>query len=94
MNSSQQISVAKDFISRHKTSDPSDWFLQCQSQDTDKQYLEIYAKLEGGVFGECTDNSEWDEDEITKPATEFEVEISGFHSKTGNPIIFDWEDNQ
>ena len=90
--SNKQIQIAKDFISNHKNDNAEDWFLQCQPGTDDEQYLEIYAKLEGGTFGECRDNAEFDEDgELIKEATEFEIEISGFESKSGNPIIFEWE---
>lgn len=88
----KRIQVAKDYICSHKNDTAEDWFLQCSYGNTDDdKYLEIYAKLESGVFGECRDNAEYDEDgEVVREATEFEVEIIGRESKSGSPVIFKW----
>jgi len=47
----------------------------------DKKYLEIYNRLASGSYGEVREND----------FDEYEIEISGNESKTGNPIIFEWE---
>lgn len=91
MENNKQIEIAKNYINSHKNSNAEDWFLECNGSFDDDKYLEIYAKLEGGVFGECRDNTKYDaEGEIIKEATEFEVEIPGSESCSGNPVIFEW----
>jgi len=81
MTNSQKIETAKHFILSHKNNNAEDWFLQCQHGTDKDQYLEIYSKLEGGEFGEVT-TDDWGD---------FRIEISSHNSKTGNPIIFEWE---
>lgn len=93
MNNSHEKQVVTDFISLHRNSDIKDWFLQCRSYTDNDKYLEIYAKLIGGVFGFPVDDAQYNDDgEIIKAATEYSVEISGFESKSGNPIIFTWDE--
>ena len=88
----EQIQIAKDFIGNHKNNNAEEWLLRCQPGTDDDKYLEIYAKLESGVFGECRTDAEYDDDgEIVKEASEFEIEISRSESKNGNAIIFNWE---
>lgn len=89
MNREQKIVVAKDFISLHKNNSVSYW-PPFGIDDNDK-YLTIFNNLCGGQYGECRDNGEVDDEgnTVTEP-TEFEIEIGGFDSKSGNPIIFNW----
>lgn len=88
----KKVQVAKDFIANHKNNNVDDWFLRCSASTNNGKYLQIYDNLESGLFGECRGNAEFNDDcELVKEASEFEVEISDHESKTGNPIIFEWE---
>ena len=41
--------------------------------------INTYYKMEDGTFGESNESD-----------GNFSIEIRGLHSKTGNPIIFEW----
>lgn len=94
MNNSHEKQVVDDFVSLHRNSDINDWFLQCSSYAKSEKYFELYAKLVGDVFGTTINDAQYNDDgEIIKAATEYSIEISGLESKSGNPIIFDWEES-
>jgi hypothetical protein len=88
----QRIKIALDFVQHHKNSDIEDW----QPMDVfgDDKLLAIYWNLDGWLFGEVYTTEEFDDDgtQATTP-TEFSVEIDGFDSRTGNPVIFEWSIN-
>ena len=95
MQDSIKIETAKDFIANHKKS-----IQEYHADNDDAQWLEVYNKLRCGVFGEYTDNTEYGEEDengeypLIKEATECEIEISRFDTKSGNPVIFRWENQE
>jgi hypothetical protein len=90
MENSKKIEIAKEFVALHKNNNIDDWVLRCA--DKDQAHIIVYRRLVDGVYGEVRDNAEYDDDgEIEVEATEFEIEIGRFDSKSGNPVIFEWE---
>jgi len=72
--------IAKDFVNLHKENNIENWqplhvFIE------NEKLLIIWNYLMGGTYGEVREN-DYDE---------YEIEIPGNQSKTGNPIIFEWE---
>jgi hypothetical protein len=82
MTVSKKISIAKEFISLHKDSDLEDLMTGRGLYNDDAKLLAIYHELVGGVYGEVSE-TDWEH--------EMEIEISGFESKSGNPIMFNFE---
>ena len=85
-----KIEVAKDFVALHKENNVSEW--QPLFDDSDKQWLAIFSSLENEVYGSVRDNGYYDDDdcEVYVEPTEWEIEVSSFESKSGNPIVFNW----
>jgi len=93
MNNASKIEVAKDYVASHKKNNIEDWTIYSGVAEDDKKqaYLLVFEDLSNEVFGEVRDNEEYDENgEVTKKATEFEIEISSHDSKSGSPVIFTW----
>ena len=91
-----KIAIAKEYIALHKDNNVDDWSARFQAFDMaeDDKYAHIYDRLMDNDYGEVRHDAEWSEDDVLiKPATKFEIEISRFDSKTGNPVIFEWEEN-
>lgn len=94
MEPQKKIEIAKDLIALDKIDNVDDWSLvfKFKVMTDDEKHLFIYDRLVDGEYGEVRDNTEYDDDgEIIKPATEFEIEVGRLHSKTGSPVIFEWE---
>jgi hypothetical protein len=81
----EKIEIAKDYIKNHKNTDIWGWAEQSNAltagNPENNILLNVYDKLMSGDFGEVKEN-DYDE---------YEIEISGHESKSGNPIIFEWE---
>jgi len=89
LSNDQKIEIAKDFVSQHKNDNVIEW--QPNFGNGDHAYLSIFSLLENGMYGNITDNGEYNKDcEYTEP-TEWQVEIIGFEHKSGNPYVFEWE---
>lgn len=84
MEDTKKIQIAIDFVALHKANDILDW--QPVGIDGDIKSLTIYHNLNGGVYGDveyC-----FDEKGIENGGC---IEISGFCTESGNPIIFEWD---
>ncbi len=87
-----EIDIALDYVSKHKNNNIENWLPFYLVGDEKCQF--IYTNLINDVYGECRDNAEYNEDgDEVKPATEYEVEIPGYQTITGNPVIYQWEIN-
>ncbi len=82
MTNDQKIEIAKQFVALHKNDDADTW-LPSERGYGEKKLLAIYQHLLNGTFGNVR-NDEYG----------FEIEISGFETKTGNPYLFEWEDDE
>lgn len=80
MNNQTRTNIATDFINTHKSNNLQDW-LCFDNADL----LAVYNKLVGGEYGEVR---------TTNYNNELEIEIGTHESKSGNPIIFEWEDDE
>jgi hypothetical protein len=85
MNNDQKIQVAKDYVSHHKNDDPDLWMMN-ERKFGDEKLLSIYHHLMAGTFGEVR-RLDYDF------SSEYEIEISSHDSKTGNPVLFTWEED-
>ncbi|MGZ4969821.1 MAG: hypothetical protein ACXWFX_12340 [Methylobacter sp.] len=92
INDSQKIQIAKNFAELHQTPFAA-WTPDEEHQSDDDRYLAVYDNLIHGVYGDCYGiNAEYDEDDnLIQEATEFEVAVEGFESKSGQPEIFFFE---
>ncbi len=81
MKNKQKIEIAKDFVHQHKHDDLYAWLGSGSTRLTaDDKYLTVYDNLSQGVFGE-----------IRRVEGANEIEIGSGETKTGVPIIFEWE---
>lgn len=92
ISDSQKIQIAKKFAELHPTPFAA-WTPDKDYPSDDERYLAVYDNLIFGVYGDCYGiNAEYDaDDNLIQEATEFEVEVEGFESKSGQPEIFSFE---
>ena len=75
-----KIEIAQNFVDMHKDNNIDNW-QPLQVFEQTKKLETIYDNLINGVYGEVRENS----------FGEYEIEISGNESKSGNPIVFEWD---
>ncbi len=77
MNTTQKIAIARKYVALHKA-----WpeYLSEIGKNKDSDYVDIFDNLTGGLYSNIEDNG-----------GEFETEIPGYISNTGNPILFSWK---
>jgi len=87
VTTSQKIETIKAFLELHKDSNIDDWSARFQHVDMtdDEKHMHIYSMLEGGAYGEVCKNDDFDE---------YEIEISGSDSITGDSVMFTWPAQQ
>jgi hypothetical protein len=93
MNSnSQKIEIAKNFAKLHETP-VAVWTPDKDYLSDDERYLAVYENLIIGVYGDCYGiNAEYDDaGDLINEATEFEVEVDRFESKSDRGEIFFFE---
>ncbi len=84
------MQIVEEFVALHKINNILDW--EPVGVDSQDKLLRMYDRLMMGDYGDVRDNGTYnDSGEIVEPPTEFEIEISAHDSKTGNPVIFEWE---
>jgi len=91
ISDSQKIEIAKSFAKQHPTPFAA-WTPDDDSSDDDR-YLAVYDYLVAGVYGDCYGiNAQYDEDDnLVQEATEFEVTVEQFESKSEDGEVFFFE---
>lgn len=92
ISDSQKIQIAKKFVELHQTPCAA-WTPDKDYPSDNDRYLAVYDNLILGVYGDCYGiNAEYDEDDnLIQEATEFEVEVEGFESKSGQAEVFHFD---
>lgn len=85
MDIKNKIEIAKKYLSLHKNNNMHDW--QPVGEDGEKKLIFIYDQLKSGEYGNVNESGK-DENNIIY----YFHEIGSKDSKTGNPIVFDWEE--
>ena len=83
MEDYKKIEIATEYISMHKNTELAEW-MEANSYQIPTEteiLLNVFVKLSQGEFGDIEEDG----------SGNFQIEISGHESKTGNPIIFEWE---
>ncbi|MGH1438224.1 MAG: hypothetical protein ACRBG0_27570 [Lewinella sp.] len=78
MTQAQKNQIAQDFVDAHKNNNLDEW--QVAGINKEQKLDSVYNNLVAGVYG----NVEIDGNNGT-------IEIDKFDSRSGNPIIFDFE---
>lgn len=78
--------MGKNFVELHKNSDLNDWHNNLNYKNDEAKYKEIHGNLFGGLYGHVEEDINEDDNCI-----DCSIEISGCHSHSGNPIIFEFE---
>lgn len=89
MNIQQFRNIGKNFVELHKDNEVNNWVAGGNS-DNDK-YLEIYYRLAAHDFGEVVVdeyNDEYNNDDNVIDCT---IQISSHDSKSGIPILFEFQ---
>lgn len=94
INDHQKIEIAKNFARLHPTPFVA-WTPDYEYPSDDARYLAVYDDLIIGVYGDCYGvNAEYDEDDnLIQEATEFEVKVEQFESKSDGGAMFYFELN-
>lgn len=89
---SQKIEIAKNFARLHEAPFAT-WTPDKDYVSDDERYLTVYDNLMIGVYGDCYGiNAEYDEEgELIIEATEFEVQVDQFESKSDHSEVFFFE---
>lgn len=92
ISDSQKIEIAKRFAEQQPTPFAA-WTPDDDYESDDEQYLAVYDHLVTGVYGDCYGlNAVYDEeDNLIQEATEFEVAVEQFESKSKNGEVFFFE---
>ncbi|MEY3880072.1 MAG: hypothetical protein RIQ94_867 [Pseudomonadota bacterium] len=92
ISDNKKIEIAKNFARLHETPFAA-WTPDKDYLSDDERYLAVYDNLIIGVYGDCYGiNAEYDEDgELIHEATEFEVQVDQFESKSDHSEMFFFE---
>jgi len=91
-NNQQKMEIAKRFVDLHK--EPFfQWMPDKLNLSDNERYLVVYSNLMSGIYGDLRGlNTVLDKDDnFISEATEFEIEVGRFESKSGNSEIFSFE---